>query len=435
MILLNQTMVSKEGQINTKKLFIFNLHHFVKYLFGWQILPMLLMFSLTFLLLQFSTLIYLFLNLIIMMMVYKLAFDVLADTARGNMSPLVRQNYLVTNAIAIKVLLIAFLLEGILMLLKYEGYDETYRIYIKVFSTFITPAIYMSLALTNSLLFALNPITVFKIIKASLPSYFLFVLFWVSTVFLHEKVINPFLLGELPVNINGIIASFVEYAFLILNFQIMGYIVFQNRKEFNLESLGFAKKEDDAISICTVVVNPIYERIKILLTDDEAQQALSMTIELKNNGDNSSELQDLYKQAMTQKLYCPSNLDIANKIHQRLRNKQISKAFNIVTEHLDADKDYVEESPADIRQLIDYAIEINKTNYIAPLLKGFHEKYPYHADIVPNYFMLAKVLYNDRDTRDKSKELLQGLISKYPKDKHMTEVKSWFKGLQLMSNK
>ncbi|MBL4661529.1 MAG: hypothetical protein JKY19_14315 [Alcanivoracaceae bacterium] len=427
-------MVNKEITINTQKLFIFNFPHFIKYLFGGQVLPMLLLFSLSFIFLPFSPLAFLFINLIIIMMVYKFAFDVLADTARGHMSPEVRQNYLVTNAIAVKVAIIALLIEGTLMWLKAKGYND-YRFVFIVFSTFMIPAIYMSLALTNSLLKALNPMTIIKIIKTTFLSYLLFVLFWMATISLHEIIISPFVFYHLPVFLDGIVSAFVEYAFLILNFHIMGYIIFQNRRVFDLEGLGFERVENDEITIQTVVVNPIYERIKRLLADDEAQLALSMAVELQKNGDTSLELQDLYKTAMQQKLYSPTNLDIANKVHNRLNNQQTSKAFNIVIEHLDAGKDYVEESPADIKQLIEHAVQINKTDYIATLVNGFHKKYPYHADVVPNYFLLAKVLYNDRDTRGKSKELLVGLVSRHPQDKCIPEIKAWLKGLELMSKK
>ena len=428
-------MLIEDRIVDTKKLFIFNIHHFVRYVFGWQILPMLGFFSLTFVFMPFSTLLYAFLAIVIIMMVYKLAFDVLVDTARGNMSATLRQNYLVTNAVAVKVLIVALLIKLTLIAIKYQGYNDDYRFYFVVFSTFITPAIYMSLALTNSLIVALNPINIFKVIKTTFLSYILFVVFWVLTIQLHEVVINPFLFDEIPKFINGIFSIFIEYSLLIINFQIMGYIIFQNRHAFDLVGLGFDAVHDDEIIIETAVVNPIYQRIKNLLADDEAQQALSIIVELQTNGDTSSELNDMYLQAMEMKLYSPTNLDVANKIHKWLLNQENKRAFDKVVEHIDAGKDYVEISPEDINQLIVYAVQINKTEFVKPLVSGFRDKYPYHADIVPNYFILAKVLYNNKQTRQQSKELLIELIKKNPYDKQISEVKAWLKGVELLLNK
>jgi hypothetical protein len=428
-------MLIEDRIVDTKKLFIFNMHHFIRYLFGWQILPMLGLFALTFIFMPFSTLLYGFLTLLIIMMVYKLAFDVLIDTARGSMSATLRQNYLVTNAVAIKVLIIALLIELTLRWIKYKGFGDDYRLYFVIFSTFITPAIYMSLALTNSLWVALNPYNIFKVIKTTFFSYILFVIFWVLTIQLHEVVINPFLFHEIPKFINGIFSVFIEYALLILNFQIMGYIIFQNRHDFDLVDLGFEAVHDDEIVIETVITNPIYQRIQNLLADDEAQQALSIIVELQTNGDNSAELSDMYLIAMEMKLYTPTNLEIANKIHRWLLSKETKRAFDKVVEHIEGGNDYVETSPDDINQLIIYAVQINKTEPVKTLVSGFRDKYPYHADIVPNYFILAKVLYNNKSTRQQSKELLKELVKKNPQDKNISEVKAWLKGVELLMNK
>ncbi len=428
-------MENKPTIINTRKLFIFNLHHFIKYIFGGQVLPMIAIFAATFVFMPFSTLAFAFIYLIVMMMVYKLAFDVLADTASGNMSPMVRENYLVTNAVAIKVAVIAVLIEVVLIFLKTKGYSIQIQLFFLAFSIFVTPAIYMSLALSNSLKVAFNPIKLFYMIKTMHISYFLFVAFWLATTLFHERIINPFIFHHLPVFINGIVSSFIEFSLLILNFHIMGYILFQNRAALDLKSIGINTVDDDEIIIDAVEVNPIHENIKRLLADDEVERALSVIIELQKDGDRSLALKELAKTAMDMKLYSPSNLDIAEKIHRRLRDGQDSKALNLVIKHLDAGKEYVETSPEDVKSLVEYAIVANKPKYIPALIKDFHKKYPYHADIVPNYFLLAKTLYNDSSTRDKSKELLNYIIEKYPNDAFISEVKSWYKGVTLMDKK
>jgi hypothetical protein len=426
-------MENKPTVINTRKLFIFNLHHFIKYVFGGQVLPMIAIFAATFVFMPFSTLAFGFIYIVVMMMVYKLAFDVLADTASGNMSPMVRENYLVTNAVAIKVAVIAVLIEVVLIWLKYKGYSGQTQFYFLAFSAFLTPAIYMSLALSNSLKVAFNPIKLYFMIKTMHISYLLFVVFWLATILFHERIINPFIFHHLPVFINGIVSSFIEFSLLILNFHIMGYILFQNRAALDLKSIGIDAVDDDEIVIDAVETNPIHDNIKRLLADDEVERALSVIIELQKDGDNSLDLKELAKKAMDMKLYSPSNLDVAEKIHRRLRDGFDSKALSLVMSHLDAGKEYVETSPEDVKSLVEYAIVANKPKYIPMLIKGFHEKYPYHADIVPNYFLLAKTLYNDKTTRDKSKELLNHIIEKYPQDACISEVKSWYKGVKMMA--
>ncbi|HHL32345.1 MAG TPA: hypothetical protein ENJ41_07135 [Oceanospirillales bacterium] len=427
-------MEAKSTVIDTRKLFLFNLHHFVKYLFTGEVLPVLLLLSSVFILIPINILFFIFINLITIPMVYKFAFDVLADTARGNMAPTVRQNYLVSNVIVIKVAIVALLTEGLHFWLLSQKVESSYVMAYIVFSTFLIPAIYMILALTNSLLAALNPMILFKLIKTALISYALFVGFWVLSQLVYEFVLNPFLFHYLPSFIDGMVSSFVKYALLILNFHIMGYIIFQNRNEIDLEGIGFDRVDDDQIIIEVDPINPVYERIKNIM-DDAPQQALSMVLELQKEGDHSAELQQLYHRALKRKLYSPNNVEFAKMIHDRITKKQLKRAYDDVVERLGADKDYVEEKPEDIRLLIEHAIEVNKKQYIPHLLKDFHLKYPYHADIVPNYFSLAKILYDDRNSRDKSRELLQSLVAKYPRDKYIAEVKAWLQGVDLIAKK
>lgn len=430
-------MVIEDRFIDTKKIFLLNLHFFIRYIFGWQIFPILAIYSIAFIFLPISPLIFGFLSIIIMMMVYKLAFDVFADMAQGDMSPNVRQNYLVTNEVAVKVLIIALLLKLALFVINQLGYNEDFRLYFIICSTFITPAIYMILALTNSLSVALNPYNIFKVIKITFISYVLFVIFWVVTIQLHEVVINPFAFESLPVFLSGIFSSFIEFAFLILNFQIMGYIVFQNRKEFDLEGMGLKKYKYDDIETDVEIAteNPIYSRIKMLLAGDEVQQALSIVVELQKEGDSSGELQELYKKAMQLRLQSPTNDDVARQVHLDIKNNKVSTAFKKIVAYLDDGHSFTEEVPEDVKPLILYLMPLNKVKYIDILLHGFHDKYPNHVDVVPNYFLLAKALYNDKASRIRSRELLIFLIEKYPNDQSINEVKAWLKGLELLLKK
>lgn len=428
--------VDKKSLVNTRRLFIFNIHHFIRYLFSWQIFPFIAVFSLSYLSYPLSPILYLFVYVAVMMMVYKLAFDVLAYVAAGDMSPHhVRQNYLVTNAIAVKVLAIALLIEFAVRYMEHKGVSTDYRYYFILISTFITPAIYMSLALTNSLFFSLNPVTVFKVIKTAPLSYFLFVIFWVGTIILHEIIINPLVYKYMPVFIDGMVSVFIEYLFLILNFHIMGYIIFQKRHEFDLEGIGFNKVEGDFIDIEQEKENPAYKNISNLLDNDEEDRALAIIMQLKNDGDHSSRLDGLYKRAMNQKLYTPTNKEVAIRIHNRLHQNLTRQAFKMLREHLDSGEEYTESSPSDILLLAKYAAANNMPKYIARIVRGFHEKYPYHEDIVDNYFILAKSLYNNEKTRDQSIELLIELIRDYPNDPKTKEVKAWYKGVEMLRNK
>lgn len=426
--------------IDDNKLFIFNLFHFIRYLLSKEILPFVAVFSLFFVLLPLSTLVFAFVNIIILMMVYKLAFDVLAAVAKGDMWPEIKQNYLVTNAIAVKVLIVAIIIEVLLFAMKKYGFDEVQRFYFIAFSAFVTPAIYMSLALTNSLLVALNPLVIHKVISNTVESYFIFVVFWLSTIYLHEQLLNPFLFKFVPPFIDFIISAFVEFSLLILNFYILGYILFQNK--FKLVFIThhvdttLVKQVSDFEADVDESQNPVYARIKRLIKEDEIDTALAIIKELYDNGDETFELKALYDEAMRMHYFSEKDRHLPEvRIHKYLQKNNIYKAFSILQDLYLDQKTYQEKHPEDVYSLAKYAKQSNKPQVVKQLIKNFKMKYPNHPHVVNNYFLLAQVMYEDRSQRKLVKGILQDLIKKYPYHELIPEIKSWLHGMKLMNKK
>lgn len=429
-------MVAKKGHVNTQLLFLFNLHHFIKYLFSWEIMPFLAIFSLAFIFMPFSTLIFGFLKVIILMMVYKMAFDVLADVASGHMTPTTKHNYLVSNNVGIKVALFVLLMELIKMWLKESVYQEYSQDFL-ILSTFITPAIYMSLAITDSLPKSMNPLVLLKIIKTAYFSYFIFVIFWVASIYLREHILNPLFFNYLPIFISGILTSFIEYAFLLINFQIMGYILYQYRREFDLHEIaGFYPLEEVIIDKNEESkTNPYHERVKSLLVDDKLDLAISTINELQKNGDNSPELTTLLQTAINRKSRESTPEALALKVHNYIAKKQLKRALDIVIELYESEQSYIEHSANDIYPLLKQALSANKIEYVSKIIHDFDEKYPKHIDNVANYFILAKVIYKVREDRHISKSILEKLIKNFPDNPMINEVKAWHHGMKLIENK
>ncbi len=426
-------MQNNKSKIDTDKFFLANLHHFIAYVFGGQVLPILLIVSVLYLLASINIIFY---AIIVMPMIYKFAFDILADTAKGNMSPHVRQNYLVTNSIIIKVVAISILFEFIQLFMKVRGFSQKDVFGFVAVSNYLFPAIYMTLALTNSMLMAFNPKVIYKIINTSFVSYTIFALLWTALIAFDEWLINPLIDKIFPVFVNGVFVSFFKYAILFLAFHIMGYILYQYRNEFDLDYIGAEVENELPLKVKTPSSShPIHDRIDRLLDDNEIEQALAIIVEQQKEGDNSVVLKDLFKKAMQKKTNNPKITSADYQIHRYLEKGQLNKAFALVISQLKETNAYLTDYPEDINPLLIYAISSNKTQYITPLLKDFDKKYPNHKDLVNNYFLYAKSLYNERKNRVASKKLITSLILKYPDYDSIDELKSWLKGIEMMEGK
>lgn len=422
-------------QVDTSRFFLLNLFYFVRYALSGQILWSTILysvFSFSFTITTESITIPLHLGIIVLLFVYKFVFDILAETARGNMSPFPNKSYLVSNEIFLKVIFISLMIEMISYLIDEKGYGSNLKMIFIAFSTFIIPAAYMVLAFTDSLVMALNPVRIFKIIGAMFFSYFIFVLFWFGSKLLYEFVIEVSVREYLPAIIGEMVSAFFKYVILVINFHIIGYLAFQNRKSFDLEFLGFKNVDKDCIDVSYKNVNPAYNSIRKHFKFEEYDQALRVINDLQKNGDSSVELYNLKIQVEAAKEDDPTNIDVGRRVHKYLNANERRKAFNLVLEQLKSGRKYVEAKPYDVSRLIEFATIINHTEYIPHLVKGFHEKYPYHPDIVRNYFALVKALYKNRKTRPQAKKILLELIQDYPHDRYLPEIKAWYKGLKLI---
>lgn len=423
--------------IDENKLFIYNLLHIFKYVFSAEILPFLATFSFLYLLMPFSVLIFLFFKVIILMMAYKLAFDVLAGVSKGELYPKIQQNYLVSNGIAVKVFVIVIFIESVLFTMKKYGFDENQRFYFQAFATFVTPAIYMSLALTNSLITALNPLVIHKVIINSVQSYFIFVAFWLSNIYLLDKILEPFMVKYLNSFIGIVLYPFIQFSLLIVNFYILGYMLYQYRFKLSFITHNVVGDEINKVSKQNEKIeNPIYSRIKRLIKDDEYESALEIIKELNQSGDETFELKELYDEAMRMHYFSENDRHLPEvKINRYLKKGHKNKAFSILIELLNKGLSFEPKQAEDIYELAKYAKQSNKPEIVKKLIKNFNLKYPDHPHIVNNYFLLVQVLYEDRNQRKKAKGILQALIKKNPDHPLSSEMQSWLNGMHLMNKK
>ncbi len=427
--------MNKNKIAHTDKFFLKSLAVFFSYVNSKQIFPMLLLLGGGYV----FTLLPSILGLIALFMLYGLAFklavDVLIETANGNMNPGDYQSSFDAKNIILQFVLVGLIQVGILIWLKYFVLDGLLIVAYILVSTFITPAVFMVLSITSSLTSALNPVIIFKLIKPWFFTYLVFVGFWLVIEIIQTYVVEPFC-ATLPSIFGGIIAHFVKFYFLILNFHIMGFLIYQHRESFGFEAKSDESPNDPNSSLGSEQSgdNPIHDRIRNLITMGNLRQAAAIIKELKEDGDKSQELEKLeVLLSSNNKFNEVENLTKAEQIHKLISDKKIGSAFQLYQQMNLAEEKYSEVEPEDVTSLAHYAFQSQKYSVLINILKFFHNKYPNHMDIVPNYFLIAQVLYQNDKTKEQAIIMLKKLIKKYPSHKQVPELISWLKGTELLN--
>ncbi len=421
---------------NPQKFFLSNLPQFFSYVNSNQILPMILLLAAGHVFTLLPSILGLIALFVLYALVYKLAVDVLLETAHGNMLPGDFQSSFEAKSILIQFIVVGLCQKGILIWLLYFVKDPLILVSYIFASTFLTPAIFMVLSVTNSITSALNPMTIIRLIKPLFFSYLCFVGFWLLLEYLQLYAIEPLFYRILPELFANIVILFFKFFIMVLNFHIMGFLIFQNRESYGFEAMFNSENDDESLTLQQAESNPIHQRIRSLILAGNFSQAALIIAELKKNGDNSNELLVLEKQIEeSAKDDKTKSLSDAESIHELINENKIGAAFKLYSDLILENKKFIEKDPTDINVLAKYAFSAEKFQMVVDIVKFFHNKYPGHEDIVANYFLLAQVLYRNQNTKAKAQTILNGLIKKYPNHKLNSQLSSWLKGMELMNQK
>lgn len=183
-----------------------------------------------------------------------------------------------------------------------------------------------------------------------------------------------------------------------------------------------------------VNANPIYTRIQNLIEEENADEALAIINELQKDGDESTELRG-FKQQVLALLENKTEIPVGEQIHCFIKQNKIGSAFRLLEEIYAQNKTYLETHESDLGALAQHAYNSQKFPLVIKLLNGFNKNYPSSQEIVPNFYLIAQVLYKNHKTQDKALIIINSLIKKYPSHPKIPELKSWAKGIELMQKK
>lgn len=422
----------------TDKFFLKNLFSFTVYVLNPRfliIMAVLIGLGSLFIFIPFVTI---FLNLLVMAVSFKFAVDILLTTAAGSFEPdevsFSENEYVIVIQIIAVGIILNYLTD---YAISVNNNALTYFVIYAI--QFIMPAIYMVLAYSGSIIEALNPVTLIRFIKPWFFTYAVFSLFYVLTIYLETQGILALIYNFVSIKVFYFLSAFLMLFFLFLNFHIMGFLIFQNFNQVeenvddNFNDLNETNSKDNQPD-SSVYDNPIYSRIQNLIESETTTEALAIINELQKDGDKSAEL-EAYKNQISKILENKVKVPLNQQIHTLIEQRKITTAFKIFEKmHLDKTP-YVEVSESDLGMLAQHAFNSEKYTLVIKLLNGFNKKYPTSNDIVPNFYLIAQVLYKNPKTKSKALIILKGLIKKYPNHALNNELKSWAKGIELMDKK
>ena len=337
------------------------------------------------------------------------AYKVLDQTAQGRLHP---DQYSLChdperNSLPYKQFAV-FLVFGMLNGLALAVGKLLYGI-VLIFTTLVTPASVMILALSRSFRSAINPAAQIGMMRAIGWPYlglcaFLFLLFAsmeTMQILLLERL-SPYLL--LP------LLTLVAMYFMLIMFNMMGYVIYQyhhllgvkidDNKAARPGKRAFAQSADELGQLIAEgrmeeALDSAYEAQRVAPDDIGAQQRYHKLLGLAGKEERQLQHAGRYLGLLLQK----------NEGAEALKLYQAMQA---------RDAAFAPEQPGQLLLLARAARQLREYNQALTLIKGFDKRFPRHVDIPAVYLFAAQVLCENLKQDAPARQILKVLLQRYP---------------------
>ncbi len=377
-------------------------------------------------------------SLALPMMILRYAFSVLQHTAMGHTSPpKMSINFKLSElALPIKLILIMIVIGGLMGLILFPLGVNPNVIQMVAFALtqLVLPAMVILLAVHNSFFRAINPIDIGNVIATVGLPYL--ALCGVLLLLSGAPGSVMFIFGSLvPEWMILMFSIFVAAYFTIINFYLMGYVVYQFHEQLGIRpeveysdtlkpSLVKGQKATETASASY----PILQKVRLLIKEGMKQAAkATLQKELRSQADLDKariEMHQLYHQMLLDDNESTEIVSHGNQFILALLDKNLGKqAIGIYNDCKAADPKFVLPTPEDIHKLASAAQKADEHKTILSLINGFVQRHPDYSGSVELLLMAAQSLQHHFRQDEKAKKILQYIIKRYPDDARVQKAK------------
>ncbi len=352
---------------------------------------------------------------------FRYAMTVLVQTARGNFNP-DTVDLAVESGDRRPVKQSIYLIASIVLVAAAAGFiGPKFAILLGLLVTITLPAAIIIIAIHDSLIDALNPLQIMSVISGIGAPYFLLCLFLmlleggdIAVFEVLGAVIPDFM--EIPV------ATFFSMYFLLVMYNMMGYVVYQYHEKLGYSvDKTFDKNEAESQKGAKSgpVLSPRDQQIADLVQAGNIAGAIDVLKEdMRYNRNDIGDNQKLHKLFLALGDNDKTIAHAQQLISWLLETKQNTAALDIFLRMRGIEPNFnVGPSKATANATLPLAQAAKKKRDAAlamEFIKGFDKKFPGHHDIPAVYFLAAQLLSEFHRDDTQAIRILQTLLARYP---------------------
>jgi len=361
-----------------------------------------------------------FIRLIVLVALYKYAFECLRASANGRLEPpeigfdvgddLGRQQIMLQIVFVVLGVVLLWLLgpiAGIVALLVLG---------------FAYPAATMSLAMEESLLGALNPGKWFAV-STRFGWPYLAVVLLCLVIFVSQAYAQSLVAAVLPGFLATFVTAFIADYAIVATFHLMGYLIYQYH-----DDVGYTPMPPLA-ALRTAAADPdqtLLDEAAELVRDGHPEEATDhLGAQIRARG-GSDAMHTQYRKLLALTGRRDEQLRHGREwISVLLAQDKDRKAVEVVRECLALDAAFQPAQPDQVTRLAAKAADASSTDLALQLVSGFHKRHPKHRDIPENYLLAAKLLAERKGKEAEARALLDQLARAYPEHPLAPNIKDY----------
>lgn len=350
---------------------------------------------------------------------------IIEESSQGKDSPPVIRGFF---DIEMNIFLKVFVVFVVLAFADYHIrlYSGLFTTIFLIFVSLYIPVFLMLLAISKTLLTAINPMIQMSFIYRIGAPYLLLVI-CLNLVTLGPVHIRQFLLEYFPLWVVDATTVVTVTYFLFVLARMMGYTVYQYQGV-----LGYASDDDDKyfLPVDELAKKSLLAKAHIFIQEGRYDDAFkALRIALVEDPENLE-----YHEYIHKLLLATNSLEgletHANEVTKLLVDKGlVYKAANHYLDALNKGAKFIYEDSENCYQIADALSQQSKYKVALQLLNGLHKRDPRYPRLFDAYFLAAKILIENLSNDAKGGQLIDFILQKFPKHERFEEVQKYKRSL------
>lgn len=362
-----------------------------------------------------------------MFVFFKYAHSVLEDTAHGYIKPTeLTSEKLMSNGLIVFKMFMLYLFFQLLEFASLDLFGRTGEQVMIFVSSFVFPAAIMVLMMEDKFFSAFNPELIFSvIIRIGTPYLILTVLFYFLFQFAFNQTLG-FLFKYIGPESFAPVLAFVSMYFMLIAFNMMGYLLYQHHEELGFEIDVEAHEHEENIKADPVMVSPELRMVEILIQEGKTEEAIQQLQNVIQNSPSDLEARDrllkLLRLTGDMPKYRTQGQDYISYL---FHENKISPAADIFQSCYEYDKTFRPAKAVERLELARFLKQNARNRLAMAVLNNLHVDFPSYDGVPQAYLMVAQLLCEQFNEDEQAKNVLRFVIKNYASSPLIGEVKDY----------